>query len=165
MREVDDWGRTICAFQGHVFQKSAELLGNTGSAVFVRRFMRSQTARRIDACEAIWEGAQPQDVTIDVDAEYGGKPYGREIYPCEVLYWMGYLYRYGCLATGLSSKELYSIVGARELRDLYFAYHSLDPAQCIERILEAKHVAKGDDSLQRGVVALRRIRNERSRRG
>lgn len=48
-----------------------------------------------------------------------------------------------------ASKTLYRIVKPSELQQLYFPYHSLDPAQVIERILEAKGM-DNDDMVKRG---------------
>ncbi|MDO4808326.1 MAG: hypothetical protein Q4A07_13875 [Coriobacteriales bacterium] len=159
MGVIDDSARATCDFQGRVFEASAERLGHCGSAVFVRRFMRSAVARRIDLSGAVWDGADPQNVVMEVDAEYNGRPYGKEVYPQEVLYWMGYVYRCGTYVTNYSSSALYAVVGAREMRELYYAYHTLDPAQCVERILESRHIKLEEDTLQRGVEALRRIRS------
>lgn len=62
----------------------------------------------------------------------------------------------------MSSKRVYAICGAREMQGLYLAYHSLDPAQCVERILESK-VGALDESdneqlMRRALEALRVIR-------
>ena len=44
-----------------------------------------------------------------------------------------------------------------ELEKLYFPYHSLDPEQAIERIMEAKGL-KEEDEIARGVEIMRRVR-------
>ena len=55
------------------------------------------------------------------------------------------------------------ISGAKEMSALYYAYHTLDPAQCVERILESKGLPPEeltDEQLMRlGVETLRRIRS------
>lgn len=59
-------------------------------------------------------------------------------------YWIGYVHRYWCLATGLSGKRACETCGTREMRGLYLAYHALDPAQyehAVERGLELGYVA------------------------
>ena len=38
----------------------------------------------------------------------------------------------------MTSAQIYKIVKPKELRDLFLPYHTMDPAQAIERILEAK---------------------------
>lgn len=49
------------------------------------------------------------------------------------------------------------MVKPEELRNLYFPCHSLDPAQAIERIKEAKGLLDEDD-IKRGVEILREVR-------
>lgn len=162
MTSVSSAEREVCAFQGRVFELSARELEACGSAVFIRRFMRSDVAWRVDVSGSFEGGATERTVIWAVDAEYEGAPYGSEVYPTEVLYWMGYTYRYWCVSMGVSSKRAYAICGAREMRDLYLAYHALDPAQCVERILEAKGLPVDEETdvelTRRAVQALRRIR-------
>ena len=59
------------------------------------------------------------------------------------------------------SKNAYKIIKGTELRHLFFAYHSLDPMNEIDRILEAKSLVldKDRDQLTKeGVKILRRIK-------
>ena len=158
MNKVDAMGLAVCRFQGRVFEISASALPTCGSAVFVRRFMRSNVAVRLDGGGYSAERMDPSEIVAEVDAEYAGKPYGSQAYATEALYWMGYVYRYWCIASGLSSKAAYAIAGAREMAQLYYPYHTLDPQQAIERILEAKGTSIHGDDIARGVEALRRIR-------
>ena len=97
MGPVDSAGRSVCAFQGQVFERSVGLLPDCGSAVFVRRFMRSEEAWRVDTTGSFDNGTSVDDVIRTVHAEYGGTSYGSELYPSEVLYWMGYVSRYWCI--------------------------------------------------------------------
>ena len=69
---------------------------------------------------------------------------------------MGYLYRYWCYTFEKNSRQVYKIIKPRELRGLYYPYHSLDPAQAIDRILEAKQMRE-QDFTRRGVEILREI--------
>ena len=75
------------------------------------------------------------------------------------MYWIGYLYRYWAYTFEKSSKQVFRSIKPEELRELYFPYHSLDPAQAIERILEAKGM-EDRDQITRGVEILRRIRKK-----
>lgn len=127
-------------------------------------FMRSEEPWRVDTTGSFDNGTSVDDVIRTVHAEYGGTSYGSELYPSEVLYWMGYVYRYWCIDYGWSSRRAHALCGAREMRELYYAYHTLDPGQCVERILESKgeivlSTAERDMELdRRGIEALRRIR-------
>lgn len=123
--------------------------------------MRSAEASRADEMGSFDPGITEESVVNTVDAAYGRKPYGSETYPSEVLYWMGYVYRYWVLASGTSSRHAHATCGAREMRDLYLTFHALDPAQCVERILEAKGMsidALSDANLERRALEILRRR-------
>ena len=59
-----------------------------------------------------------------------------------------------------SSMTLESIaLRKKELRKLFFAYHTMDPSQAIERILEAKgYPINEEEELKRQYEIFRRIR-------
>jgi hypothetical protein len=97
-----------------------------------------------------------------VETQYGESHYGNVKYSAEELHLMGYLYRYWSCLYGKSSSQVYKIIGAKELRDLFFAYHSLDPEQEICRIAESKGIALEEDWLTKGVAILKRIHKKRS---
>lgn len=152
----------LCAMQGSLFEKSLEMC-SCSSAVFVRRFMNSRLATRFDEGSLLFESTTFESLFDEIDAQYGPSSYGSGRFGAEALYWMGYLYRYWSEAFGLSSKRVYKIIQARELNSLYYAYHSLDPAQAIERICEAKGVLPcppnhSEGYIEEGVELLRKIR-------
>ena len=157
MNEIDELGRKLCSLQGRIFVCSIDASA-CGSAVFVRRFMRSEAARRLDVAPAHIDPSTAEQLVEEVDAQFGGKPYGSEKYSANEMHWMGYVYRCLCLSTGMSSKAAHGIIGARELRLLYFPYHSLDAQQAVERILEARGAAQPKKSIEYGVARLREIR-------
>ena len=72
---------------------------------------------------------------------------------------MGYIYRYWAYTYEITTKEIYKIIKAKELRSLYFPYHSLDPKVAIERILESKNIKKDENEIiKNGIKILRSIR-------
>ena len=75
------------------------------------------------------------------------------------MHWIGYIYRYWAYTYEKSSKQLFKYIKSEKLRNLYFPYHSLDPAQAIERILEAKGI-DNYDQIARGVEIVRRVRKK-----
>lgn len=156
MKELTYEGRRLCELQARVFEASLRL-SEDGSAVFVRRFMRSGLARRLDSGGAALEFADVGQMVREVDAEYGGKAYGSAKFTAEEMHWMGYLYRCWCCITGDSSKLAYKQIGARELRMLFGGYHSLDATLAVERIRDAKGL-RDDGEIERGVELLKRIR-------
>ena len=94
-----------------------------------------------------------------IEEEYGASKYGSVKYNLNELYWIGYLYRYFSYTYNMSSIQVYKIVKPKELRGLYLPYHTLDPSQAIERILEAKgYPINEEEELKRQYEIFCRIR-------
>lgn len=155
MRNLDDIGLKLCKMQAEIFEESVSLT-RCSSPIFLRRFMYSDVALRMDNVGFLFESCNIKAVIEDIDNQFGETDYGKERYGAEELYWMGYLYRYWCYTFEKNSRQVYKIIKPRELRGLYYPYHSLDPAQAIDRILEAKQM-KEQDFTRRGVEILREI--------
>ena len=140
MRKIDHDGLLLCKIQGAIFENSLKKT-NTSSEIFIRRFMLSDIAKQFDS-KAYLDGTLTKDEVFElIEEEYGESNYGKNKYNSEVLYWIGYLYRYFSYTYELTSKQVYRYVKPKELNGLYLAYHSLDCAQAIERILEAKNIS------------------------
>lgn len=157
MNELTYDDRRLCELQARVFEESLHVC-DSGSAVFVRRFMRSDLARRLDEAGATLERSDPEQMVREVDAEYGEKTYGSEKYSASEMHWMGYIYRCWCCCTGESSKVVYKTIGARELRSIFYTYHSLDPVLAIERIRDSKGIDDVDE-VRRGIELLKKMRS------
>lgn len=156
MRAFDENGLRLCRMQAELFVSSTNKL-SCSSAIFLRRFMLSKVAARMDQDGFLYESCTEDGILQEIKEEFGVTTYGKEKYSTEELYWIGYLYRYWCYTYEKSSKQVYKLIKPKELRQLYYPYHSLDPAQAIERILEAKTM-RDEDFTQRGVEILRRIK-------
>ena len=159
MRKFDDYGLQLCKFQGNLFSSSKTDLP-CSSAVFLRRFMFSSTAERMDSDGFLFGSESREDIFYDLECQYGSTDYGKVKYGSEELYWIGFLYRYWCYTRMCSSKSVYRIIKPSELRKLYFSYHSLDPDTAINRIMEAKDIKERDYTAE-GVQILRRLMNNR----
>lgn len=96
----------------------------------------------------------------ETEEQYDTSEYGSIKYTHNEIYWIGYMYRYFSYTYDLSSVQVYKIVKPKELRGLFLPYHTMDPAQAIERILEAKGMLPDDTvEIQRQYEIFRRIRN------
>ena len=144
MKKINEEGLKLCALQADIFAESLETT-QCSSPIFIRRFINSQVAARMDHRGFLLEASDA------VSTSYGKERYGRE-----ELYWLGYLYRYWAYTYEKSSKQVYKQMKAKELRKLYYPYHSLDPAQAIERILESNG-SEEEDYTEKGVRVLRGI--------
>lgn len=159
MRPIDHDGLVLCRMQAEVFRRSAELLG-CSSAVFVRRFMNSRVARRMDAPSFLDGATSIEAILEEVEQEYGKSSYGTLRYSGDVLYWMGYLYRYWAYTRQLASARIFRIISGAQLAKLFLPYHSLDPDQAVDRIMEAKGDQPQENTVERGVRLLRAIREK-----
>jgi len=159
MRVFDETGLKLSRMQAETFVLSASKM-NCSSAIFIRRFMLSAVASRMDQPAFLHEECDENKILQEIEEEFGITDYGIEKYSTEELYWIGYLYRYWCYTRNMSSKQVYKFIKPKELRALYFPYHSLDPSQAIDRILEAKGFKKVDYT-KKGVEILRRIMTDR----
>lgn len=158
MKNIDSYGLKICAFQADLFEKSASNL-LCSSRIFVRRFMYSDLASRLDLNGYVFEASSIEDAFDELDRQYGKTEYGHQKYSAEEMHWIGYMYRYWAYTYEQSSKHLFKYIKPEKLRALYFPYHSLDPAQAIDRILESKSTDE-KDQIARGVEIMRKIRKK-----
>lgn len=157
MKPMDEIGLKLCKAQAELFVSSISLT-DCSSAVFLRRFMNSAVAKRMDEGSFLFEATTNKSIIAEIDEDFGKTDYGKVKFSENELYWMGYLYRYWCYTYEKTSKQVYRIIKPTELRELFFPYHSLDNAAAIERILEAKN-SREEDLTKRGVAILRRLAN------
>ena len=162
MRKIDEIGLKLCKMQAEVFSVSVKET-NCSSPIFMRRFMNSQVAQRMDLGGFLFEACDVNQIFQEIETEFGESSYGKEKYSEAELYWIGYVYRYWSYTYQKTSKQIYKLVKPKELRDLYYPYHSLDPAQAIERILEAKDLNE-KDFIARGAKIMRDIMKDEKKR-
>lgn len=139
MRKIDKDGLLLCEIQAQTFEKSLEYM-DTSSEIFMRRFMKSKISKRMDDESLLDTNLQPADILELINEEYGVSNYGSVKYEPDEMYWIGYVYRYFSYTYEFSSSQVYKLVKPKELRSVYLPYHTMDPSQAIERILEAKNM-------------------------
>ncbi|WP_347995462.1 antitoxin [uncultured Eubacterium sp.] len=160
MKKIDKDGLLLCELQAKVFELSVEMT-STSSEIFIRRFMYSNITKDLDNGVILQTNIQAKDILNMIEEEYGVSKYGSVKYNLNELYWIGYLYRYFSYTYNMSSIQVYKIVKPKELRGLYLPYHTLDPSQAIERILESKNLLLDEKKeLERQYEIFKRIRNE-----
>ena len=59
-----------------------------------------------------------------------------EKYSPEVLYWIGYLYRYWACTRSEQSKRIYRQAPAKTMKRNYMAFHTFDPDVAIDDLIE-----------------------------
>lgn len=161
MRKIDRDGLILCEIQANVFEKSVK--EKCSSSIFIRRFMNSNVCEKMDGPYFLEENCSVEKVFEEINDEYGESTYGKAKFSKDELYWMGYIYRYFAYVYQISSKRIYKLVNASELRKMYLGYHTLDPQMAIERIMEAKDyviLETPEEITKKGVEILRRLKNK-----
>ena len=160
MRKIDKDGLLLCELQGKTFEISVEKY-TTGSEVFMRRFMNSRIAKEFDDLSILDTNTYEKDILTLIDEEYGVSNYGKVRYTKNEMFWIGYVYRYFSYTYKKTSRQVYKIIKPKEMRGLFLPYHTMDPSQAIERILEAKGLpVSGEMSLEQQYRIFKRIRME-----
>lgn len=160
MKKISKDGLLLCKLQAEAFENSTDKM-DTSSEIFIRRFMKSEIAKRLDNESVLESNIQANDILEIINEEYGVSNYGSAKYSRNEIYWIGYIYRYFAFTYEMSSAQVYKIVKPKELRGLFLPYHTMDPAQAIERILEAKGmIIDEDEELRRQYEIFKRIRKE-----
>ena len=148
MKEIDRDGFMLCDMQGAVFALSLSYF-SCGSGIFIRKFAYSSIAKIFDNASILDDSYTEIAVLEEIKEEYGELSYECKRYDKEVMYWMGYLYRYFCYTYEISMEQAYEIVPPTELAPLYLAYHILGCANAIEKILDGKDISFYTSSLER----------------
>lgn len=121
----------LCDIQGRLFERSTAF----ASEGFIRDFMNSEVAGHLDSPynKLQWMG---EEYLLDELEEEKGLSRDGEKYSPEVLYWIGYLYRYWACSRHESSKRIYRKAPAKTMKRNYPAFHTLDPDIAIDDLEE-----------------------------
>ena len=125
----------LCDIQGRLFELSVER--KLGSAAFIKTFMNSETAKALDSTYNRMQWAGEEYLLEEVTEAAGDKlPETGEVYGKDVIYWIGYLYRYWNYYTGESSKAIYKQAPVETLKRNYLMFHTMAPEVAIEDLKE-----------------------------
>lgn len=128
---MDNIRLKLCDIQGRMFERSTAY----ASEDFIRDFMNSEVAEHLDSPynKLQWMGEEylmdelKDEKKLDTDGEK---------YSPEVLYWIGYLYRYWACTRGEKSKRIYRQAPAKTMKRNYMAFHTFDPEVAIDDLIE-----------------------------
>lgn len=140
---IDHEVRAIAQIQGDLFKFACDTK-DCSSSFFVKQYMFSDVAARLTDIRFLFTSDSPASLYSELK-EKKKLNVGKEIYPKETMYWMGYLISVMAFSKNLSPKEIYRIVKPKELLLAYEAYHSLDIEDAVERIIESKSLPKKND--------------------
>jgi hypothetical protein len=125
--------RQLCDIQGRLFELS--LFNGLNSFAFIETFMGSKTCEFLDMPydRLQWAGEEYilENLLEETSVKVDGTQYGKE-----VLFWIGYTYRYWHFLTGESSRDIYATADAKKMNECYLSFHTLDVAMAIEDLKE-----------------------------
>ena len=132
---------TLCDTQGQLFELAAER--GYSSEAFIKAFMTSETAKALDSRynRMQWMGEEyllEEILSSASDALSGAG----EVYQKDVLYWIGYIYRYWHYYTDESSAKIIRQAPAATMKRNYMMFHTMDPVLAIEDLKEISQQKK-----------------------
>lgn len=138
---MDELQLKLCDIQGRLFELSGEK--ELPSAAFIKAFMISETAKELDSRynRMQWMGEEYLLEEVFSAAKEKLSNTG-EVYPSEILYWIGYIYRYWHYYTGESSTKILRQAPAATMKRNYMMFHTMDPVVAIEDLKEISQQKK-----------------------
>ena len=125
----------LCDIQGRLFELSAEKKYN--SAAFVKAFMTSDTAKELDSKYNRMQWAGEEYLLEEVSTAAGDTLITEgEIFSKDILYWIGYIYRYWHYYNGEDSVKIYKQAPVETMKRNYMIFHTMDPVLAIEDLKE-----------------------------
>ena len=128
---MDEIALKLCDIQGRLFELSANQ--KYDSIKFIRVFMNSDVSRALDSKynRMQWAG---EEYLLDEVIENAKTEslIGGEVFSKDVLYWIGYIYRYWHYYSGEDSKKIYKQAPVEVMKRNYMMFHTMDPVLAIE---------------------------------
>ena len=132
---MDELQLKLCDIQGRLFELSAEK--GIASAAFVKAFMTSETAKALDSDynRMQWAGEEYilEEILTSSKEELSQEG---EVFSSEVLYWIGYIYRYWHYYKGEDSAKIYRQASVQTMKRNYMIFHTMDASLAIEDLKE-----------------------------
>ncbi len=125
----------LCDIQGRLFELAVEK--QLASEAFIKIFMNSDTAKALDSTynRMQWVG---EEYLLEEVIEAAGDKLSEsgEVYSKDMVYWIGYLYRYWHYYTKESSKSIYKQAPVGNMKRNYLMFHTMAPEVAIEDLKE-----------------------------
>ena len=132
---MDELQIKLCDIQGRLFELSGEK--RLPSAAFIRAFMTSNVAKELDSRynRAQWMGEEY--LLEEIRSAYSDALSGvGEVFAKDVLYWIGYVYRFWHYYTGEDSSKILRQAPIDRMKRNFMMFHTMDPALAIEKLKE-----------------------------
>ena len=132
-KTLSGFERQLCDIQGRLFELS--LKKDLDSEDFIQKFMNSKTCEFLDMPYDRLQWAGEEYILENLLEETQIKTAGIK-YSKEVLFWIGYTYRYWHLLTGENGRDIYAQADAKQMDECYLGFHALDVGMAIEDLKE-----------------------------
>lgn len=132
--------RQLCDIQGRLFQLA--LKSGYDCPSFINAFMNSRTSAALDDTYDRLQWAGEEYILEELNEEVNGLVKAGSTYPAEVMYWIGYTYRYWHYYTDESSKSIYKIADAATMDQCWLGFHTLDVEMAIDDLKEMDILSK-----------------------
>ena len=125
----------LCDIQGRLFELSTEK--GIGSSNFIKIFMNSETAKALDSTYNRMQWAGEEYLLEEVVSDAGDSlTTGGEIFSKDIMYWIGYIYRYWHFYNGEDSAKIYKQAPVETMNRNYLMFHTMAPTLAIEDLKE-----------------------------
>ena len=125
----------LCDIQGRLFELSAD--NSYESSTFIKVFMTSDVAKALDSTYNRMQWAGEEYLLEELTAMKGNNLIKKgEIYSKDILYWIGYLYRYWHFYKNESSVKIYKQAPAKIMKRNYLIFHTMAPELAIDDLKE-----------------------------
>lgn len=134
MAELNLEQRQLCDIQGRLFELA--LKNGYDSPAFIKSFMQSKAAVALDDTYDRLQWAGEEYILEELNEEADGLKKSNNTYSREVMYWIGYVYRYWHYYTGEFSKDIYKIADAEMMNECWLGFHTFDVEMAIDNLRE-----------------------------
>lgn len=135
MKQLDSNGLRLCEYQGKLFERSFDYF-KCSSAIFLRRFYYSNLLKKLDKNNSSIVVLDANEGLEEIENQFGKTSYGTIKMPKEVLFWMGYFYRYISYTRKVNTQFLFNTFSYEKIYELYQVYHTQDFEWCLKSLLD-----------------------------
>lgn len=140
---MDYLERKLCDIQGRLFQLSVEK--GYDSKAFVKAFMNSKTAEYFDSSYNRLQWAGEEYILEETIDECKDKIENNgNVIDKEVIYWIGYVYRYWHFYKNESSRKIYKLAPFERMVRNYLMFHTMSLELAIEDLIDIHQQKKNN---------------------
>ena len=133
MNKLNTLELQLCDLQGRIFEYSVDKKYNSNK--FIEKFMNSKTTSKFDEPFDRLQWLGELYYLDELDDECNLVKDNNQISK-EIIYWIGYIYRYWHFYKKINSKEIYKIANFQTMYESYLSFHTMDPTMAIDNLIE-----------------------------